>query len=154
MAGSDDQEERNRIKNKRFKKLQAVSKESVDGNITHIVIRVDKDSGDITNGLQSDSHLNQLFKANIQNSLSAIETDQFCTTVTFPRLPFSPSSKQWKGSSLLRGILCKVLMAAGFSSAGKIFLSWPQIYHVWGFISQLIHHRKYVRSYPLLPLKR
>ena len=98
-----------KAKSKRLKKLHAVSKEAVDGNITHIVVSVDKDTGDISmcgslglvSGLQGDVNLHELLKENIQKSMSATENNRFCSTVTYPRLTFSPSSKKWKGSSLI-----------------------------------------------------
>ena len=95
-------------------------------NVKHLVLFVD-DDGDITfagssnlaQGLMNDVDLHNSLKINLTESSVLPGGDQHCRSVSFPRLPCSPFSKQWKGTEMIRGALNELLKASGYTRSGK-----------------------------------
>ena len=110
-------------------KLLKASREAVAGNLQHIVMTVDPKgevglagSLNLIQGLFSEDNLNSTIARNLKNNFSPKGNIEFCSTLAFPLLPCSPSSRKWKGSTMIQKIASKTLTASGYVNSGRKLL--------------------------------
>ena len=124
MAENHNEKEMKKV----LTKLMNVSEKAIQENVKHLLIVVDdkeeasySGSAGLCEGLVRNQNLNSLFKDNLKENVSP-GVDQYCRSVTLPRLPCSPSSRQWKGSRMIRKSLADALSASGYGNSGTLIL--------------------------------
>ena len=109
-------------------KLIKASDKAVDGRVQHVLLTVSSDgrvningSNNLVNAIRRDDNLVKNVENTLKENFSREEDIQPEFVVSYPLLPCSPNSDEWKKLSIdkLRSILTKMINANGILRSGK-----------------------------------
>ena len=107
------------------KLLKASEKASLE-QIQHMVVVLTPDgrvqvtgSANIVNSVTTNEELYRTIQTTMLDNMEASGNITPSIMLDYPLLPCSPFSPHWKGSAMIRGVLSKMLVSAGYGKSGR-----------------------------------
>ena len=114
------------MSDKSFLKLLKASEKASIEQIQHLVVVLTPDgrvqvtgSANIVNSVTTNEELYRTIQTTMLDNMEAIGNITPSIMLDYPLLPCSPFSPHWKGSAMIRGVLSKMLVSAGYGKSGR-----------------------------------
>ena len=111
---------------KSFVKLLKASEKASLEQIQHLVVVLTPDgrvqvtgSANIVNSVTTNEELYRTIQTTMLDNMEASGNITPSIMLDYPLLPCSPFSPLWKGSAMMRGVLSKMLVSAGYGKSGR-----------------------------------